>query len=140
MTRSLAIFAAVLFTAAVAAASDIKPELLIRTKGVAAELWALGELESGNCDRCRGQHAEVSRYQCLPSVWRTTSIPIRWATNPSDASMVVWAVIFQRTKCNPAQLTPERFARAWHCPGARHLNREQRDYVARFCNLVAVAP
>jgi hypothetical protein len=140
MTRSLAIFAAVLFTAAVAAASDIKPEQSTRTKGVAAELWALGELESGNCDGCRGQHHEVSRYQCLPSVWRTTTLPIQWSTNTAAAAIVVLDVIFQRTKCDPAQLTPELFARAWHCPGARHLNREQRDYAARFCNLVAAAP
>lgn len=99
-------------------------------------LSALGQLESGNNDWARGKAGEVSRFQCLKSVWREATLqPLAAATNAATAERVVLAVIWNRTGQAPADLTPSDFARAWHCPNARKLNREQRDYVRRFENL-----
>ena len=99
-------------------------------------LWALGQLESGNNDRAQGKAGEVSRFQCLASVWRAaTAQPLAAATNAVLAERVLRTVIWNRTGKSLSELTPADFARAWHCPNAKHLNREQRDYVKRFENL-----
>lgn len=139
MTRTMTIFTAALFAAVAAAASDIKPVYAFRTKDVAAVyLDALAELETGGNDLAVGTHGEVGAWQCLPSVWKQfTRMPIASAQCHATALEVVLKVIVARTGKNPAELTPAAFAMAWHCPNARHLNRERRDYCARFCNLVA---
>jgi hypothetical protein len=109
-----------------------------------AYLSALSQIESGDNDHAHGRAGEVGRFQCLRSVWVTASrpltasgpsFPISQATNPIIAAAVAVAVIERRTGKHLDQLTPEQVARAWHCPNARHLNREQRDYVKRFQNL-----
>ena len=100
-------------------------------------LWALGEIESGGNDYAHGRHGEVSRYQCMKRVWRNATAQMySAATNAQIAAAVTLSVIRARTSQDPATLTPEAFALAWHCPNAKHLNAEQRDYVARFTNLV----
>lgn len=99
-------------------------------------LWALGQIESGGNDFATGRNGEVGRFQCLPAVWRkATGRPLADAVNPAIASTITLAIIRTRTKRDPAELTPSQFARAWHCPSAKRLNREQRDYVKRFMNL-----
>jgi hypothetical protein len=99
-------------------------------------LWALGEIESGNDDMAHGRRGEIGRYQCMKAVWHNaTAQPFSAATNPAIAATVTQAIIRARTGLDPAELTPERFGKAWHCPNARHLNREQRDYVERFTAL-----
>lgn len=105
---------------------------------LAKYLWALGQIESGNNDFAVGTHGERSRFQCMPDVWRkATTQPLSAATDAKVASVVTLAIIRARTGKDPAELTPEQFSKAWHCPGARRLNREQRDYIKRFKNLVA---
>lgn len=100
-------------------------------------LWALAQIESGGNDYAHGRHGEVSRYQCMKRTWRlATAQPYSAATNAQIAATVTLAVIRARTGQDPATLTPEAFALAWHCPNAKHLNAEQRDYVDRFTNLV----
>lgn len=150
MTKTLSIFAALLFIAA-GASADIKPDGILtaqrgsvalpsRTKAD-AYLFALGQIESGENDFANGRHGEISRFQCLKSVWRkATAQPYASATNPAIAAAVVIAVIHARTGVQASELTPEAFARAWHCPAAKHLNREQRDYVNRFINLCHKLP
>ncbi|MEI6076728.1 MAG: hypothetical protein WCS94_14190 [Verrucomicrobiota bacterium] len=107
------------------------------TRIAASYLKALGALESGNNDLARGKAGEVGRYQCLKSVWRLEGgSQTALATDSATAAAVVVKVVRGRTGKEIAMLSPEEFARAWHCPGARRLNREQRDYVARFVNLM----
>jgi hypothetical protein len=99
-------------------------------------LHALGEIESGGDDFAIGRHGEVGRFQCLPAVWRkATGRPLADAVNPAIALVVTLGIIRARTGRDPSDLTPEQFCRAWHCPSAKRLNREQRDYVNRFLNL-----
>ena len=99
-------------------------------------LWALGELESGNDDKAHGRRGERGRFQPMEYVWNNaTAQPFSAATNPAIAATVTLAIIRARTGRDPAELTPERFGKAWHCPNAMHLNREQRDYIQRFKNL-----
>ena len=101
-------------------------------------LSALSELESGNNDFAKGRAHEVGRYQCLPSVWRNaTALPLTAATNQTTAATETLSIIRSRTGKDASELTPSQFAIAWHCPNARRLNREQRDYVTRFENLFA---
>jgi len=103
----------------------------------AGYLAALGQLESGNNDFAKGRANEISRYQCLPRVWReATALPYSAATNPETAKTVVRCIIWNRTGFDLPELTPRQVAVAWHCPNAKHLNREQRDYVTRFENLL----
>jgi hypothetical protein len=145
-SSKVSIFAAVLFLLTAASASaDVKRSLVtipstnvcllnrqLPTKADAF-LFALGELESGNNDFAQGKAGEISRYQCLKSVWReATALPFFCATNPLIAADVVRSVIWQRTAKDIADLTPKQFAVAWHCPNAKHLNREQRGYVRKF--------
>ena len=100
-------------------------------------LTALSDLESGGNDFKRGRAGELGRYQCLKSVWKIEggNLKPEMATNPITAAAVTVKVIRGRTGKEIYDLTPEQFARAWHCPSAKRLNREQRDYVERFCNL-----
>ena len=107
-----------------------------KTKTASIYLSALSQLESGNNDFAHGRHGEISRFQCLKAVWRNaTAQPYAAATNAAIAATVTLAVIRARTGCDPSELTPAAFARAWHCPSANHLNHEQTDYVTRFINL-----
>ena len=101
-------------------------------------LSALSELESGNNDLAKGRAHEISRFQCLPSVWRNaTALPFTAATNAETAATVTLAIIRNRTGKDASELTPRQFATAWHCPNAKHPNAEQRDYIRRFENLVS---
>ena len=121
--KTLAIIAAVL----IAATAFAGPEKY---------LWALGEIESGNNDLAHGSHGEFGRYQCVKAVGRNdTGWPFSDATNATIAANVTLAIIRARTGQNPLELTPAQFAKAWHFPSSKNLNREQRDYVERFTNL-----
>lgn len=96
---------------------------------------ALSQLESNDNDRAHGRHGEISRYQILRRVWhQATSLSVRYATDPEISFSVAVSIVFNRTHGNI--ITPKEFAIAWHCPNAHRLNREQREYVSRFCNLV----
>ena len=102
-------------------------------------LESLGQIESADNDRAKGSHGEISRYQCLKSVWReATSAPYGKAVDKKFAEQVVLCIVWNRTGEDINKLTPSQFAREWHCPNAKRLNREQRDYVNRFKNLCEV--
>jgi hypothetical protein len=97
---------------------------------------ALGELESGNNDQAKGKSGEIGRFQCLKSVWHAnTTASIQSATNTIVAQQVAYHILWNRAGQDPFTLTPKQFALAWHCPNAKHLNAEQRNYASRFENL-----
>ena len=116
----------------------------VRTAPVAAKpakatlyLSALSMIESGDNDKARGRMGEISRYQCMKHVWKeATFYPYTAATNAALAATVVICTVWNRTGKSVEELTPQEFAVAWHCPSTKRLNREQRDYVDRFSNLV----
>ena len=104
-----------------------------------AYLWALGELESGNNDQAQGKAGEVGRYQCLKLVLvcagGVQKSEFRSLTNAATAAAITLRIIRQRTAKAIADLSPEQFAVAWHCPARLRGGRwtaEQRDYVKRF--------
>ena len=144
---SITILTAVLL--AVNASADIKPVAasqspsLIRTKAEATiskrdiYLFALGQIESAGNDFAKGRRGEVGRYQCLKKVWHeATSAPTSMATNEPLSARVVLCVIWNRTGKDLNDISPKEFAKAWHCPNARRLNAEQKDYIKRLSNVV----
>ena len=113
---------------------------MTNTIAIAKMLWALSQIESGGNDFAHGRHGELGRFQPLKITWcEATNAPFSQATNPATASAVVLMVVAARTGQNAANVTPERFALAWHAPAKIRGGKptaEQRDYVARFVNLV----
>jgi hypothetical protein len=129
------IFAAILFLA-VSVSAEIKPasaETSPRTKAD-TYLFALGSVETGNNDMAR--NGTGGRFQFTRHEWvKFTKLPYSSATNPVTARNVVIDLVEHYTHTNVEAVTPEQFARAFHCPFAKQLNREQADYVQRFENL-----
>ena len=108
------------------------------TNTLAIMLAALSTLESGNNDQAKGIAGERGRHQVTPAAWReTTNLPFSDATNTAIETQIVLERIRKVTQRDPASLTPAEFAAAWHFPYGNHLNRERRDYVRRFENVVA---
>ena len=70
--------------------------LLLAAPAFGMDLAALGMLETGNNDAQIGRHREVSRYQCLPKIWRKYAHKGESRLNPVDAANMVnryWAVL-----------------------------------------------
>ena len=62
-----------------------------------SQIDALSMLESGNNDFAHGRSHEVSRWQMLPSVWRShTRLPLSASTNAITAQRVALAVLQER--------------------------------------------
>ena len=102
-------------------------------------LYALGQIESGGNDNAKGRAGEIGRYQCLKSVWReATAAPYHMAANKEVSDRVVLCIIWNRLGKDINEITPREFALGWHCPAKLHgkLNKERRDYVRRFENIV----
>ena len=81
---------------------------------------ALGVFESGNNDYAVGRAGEVSRYQILPSEWRTVT-PHRQYTDPTQAQPVACALAGRRVHSFRAIFhrdpTPGEFYGLWNAPG-----------------------
>ena len=103
-------------------------------------LEALSQLESGDNDFAHGRSHEVSRWQMLPSVWRShTRLPLSASTNAITAQRVALAVLQERVTAfvvryhreptpfetyvlwNPRcpKETAQRFANLCHPPSTR---------------------
>ncbi len=109
----------------------------------AADYWsALSQLESGDKDNATGRSHEVSRYQMLPSVWRSaTSLPLSAATNRdvawSVASKVQGARVVAFARREGRIPTAGEWILLWHCPSrVLRPNAEEKIYEQRFLNLV----
>jgi hypothetical protein len=83
---------------------------------------ALAMQESGCDDNAVGSAGEVSRYQILPSVWRTvTVLPISAAKNPCTALNVASAIMRERMRMNREDekdfgITDLKWVLLWKCP------------------------
>ena len=129
------IFAA-LFLLAAGALAEAAPVVSLAQSKADAYLFALGQIESAGNDHAKGRAGEISRYQALKRVWReATEAPYSSATNPAVAERVVLCIIWNRLGKDINDIKPGEFAKAWHCPNAKRLNKEQRDYIKRFKNL-----
>lgn len=109
----------------------------------AMDYWsALSQIESGDRDNEKGRANEVSRFQILPSVWKSaTDLPLGVATNRDVALGVAMkvqsarAITFARRQGRIP--TAGEWCLLFHCPAhALHPNAEERDYEQRFLNLV----
>ena len=114
---------------------NTQPATIAGDVNFAGYFRALSMFETGDNDQARGREGERSRYQITRAVWqRSTALPFSDATNAVLALAVAESIMFDRT--GGKAVSASEFARLWHCPHRQHLRRRERDYIARFCNLV----
>jgi hypothetical protein len=96
---------------------------------LAAILYAISAVESGNNPRAIGKAGERSAYQFTRETWeRETSLPFEVATEDASAAKVIAAKhvgsIVRSLAIKGKRATPEAVARAWN-------PKAPRDYAAR---------
>jgi len=108
---------------------------------------ALGQVESSNNDHAIGKAGEVSRFQILPSVWRTYEKKF----NPTD-QILAWTVAQKCLKARSKRFesntgskpTPNELYALWNAPGVFASRSYQfgklppviRARAERFANLI----
>lgn len=117
-----------------------KEVLVIPLLITAVHLSCLSMIETGQDDFAVSSTGCVSRYQIEPKIWFDKA----GTDNPHDPKMAfivakkIWqARVVRFEKTQGRKPTLEELACLWHCPKAvLHMNSEQKDYAARFCNLI----
>lgn len=106
----------------------------------AAQLWALGQLESGGDDGAVGLKGEISRWQVMPKLWQENAPGTCDPRHAAEAIVVVkkiWqARVNQFEKVHQKTPSLEELALLWHSP--KHVENpapRQWDYAVRFKNL-----
>jgi hypothetical protein len=154
------LFAALLFAAISCPAFGQTNTLLVSNvfEHTMDRFEALSMLESGDNDFAVGPRGEVSRYQIMPSVWRTMTKQHCYIifkdgsekafrdfspTNSMDAvqaAMEIQAMReyhFEKNNGRFVPVTDSEFALLWHCPDRIYNpTKSDLDYAQRFCNLV----
>ena len=126
-TASNLIFAAIVLQLA---ASAPAAAVVCPSDRSGAYLWSLAQIE-GNDDSARGGRYCIMRHEWV----KFSTLPYSACHDAGQAAPVVVAIVEFYTHKPISQVTPFEFAKAFHCPYARQMNREQRDYVQRFENL-----